>query len=239
MITTDKFLQFWAKAIPNLQIHPDEAEALKSNRHNFMLDTMIGPFMGRLCTAPVVLLRLNPGDSKRGDEQREAQMPAVRQQMIDNLAGDAPLPNWATNPKGREWTEMQLRPFGVNYQTATDHVAFVNILAYRSRNGDGAGDKHMIDRLASCRITRAWARDTLFREAERGERVVVCLMSAAAWGLTVGTERGTLFAPPMTRGKMHHGPMREKVGLAIRRAVGLIAATSATRPTGTALSVPT
>ena len=40
----------------------------------------------------------------------------------------------------------------------------------------------MIKRLESARLVRAWAHDTLFREAEAGKRVVVCLRSAGAWG---------------------------------------------------------
>jgi hypothetical protein len=79
MVTTDEFLRFWAKAIASLQIHPDDAEALKSNRHALTLDTLVGPFMGPVRTAPVVLLTLNPGFS--GVEQGEAKMQAVRELM--------------------------------------------------------------------------------------------------------------------------------------------------------------
>jgi hypothetical protein len=65
-----------------------------------------------------------------------------------------------------------------------------------------------------------------FSRAEAGNRVVVCLRSARAWGLEPGTQRGqALFAPKFNRaGFMLHGPMREKVGFAVRRAVGLIPA---------------
>jgi hypothetical protein len=80
----------------------------------------------------------------------------------------------------------------------------------------------MIYRLASSRYAQAWARNTLFPEAEAGKRVVVCLRSIRPWGLEPETpERGlSLFAPKFNRaGFMHHGPMREKVSFAVRRAV--------------------
>jgi hypothetical protein len=70
MVTTEDFLQFWAKAIPNLQIHPDDAEALRHNRHSLALDTLVGPFMGPVRTAPVVLLTLNGGLMGNGEEAR-------------------------------------------------------------------------------------------------------------------------------------------------------------------------
>src|SRR5262249_38396980 len=103
MVTTEDFLKFWAKAVLSLQIHPDDAAALKGNRHTLALDALVGPFMGPVRTAPVVLLTLNGGIN--GVERDEANNPAVRGLMARNLGGDAPLPTFATNPGGREWTE--------------------------------------------------------------------------------------------------------------------------------------
>jgi hypothetical protein len=219
MFTTEDFLQFWAKAIPSLQIHPDDAVALKANRHTLALDALVGPFMGPVRTAPVVLLTLNGGIN--GVERDEAKIPATRELMARNLAGDAPLPTFASNPGGREWTERRLAQFGLSYKVASLKVAFVNLIPYRSR--EGAKDLHMLERLESARLVRAWAHDTLFREAEVGKRVVVCLRSARAWGLELDTQRGlSLFTPKFNRaGFMLHGPMREKVSIAVRRAVGL------------------
>jgi hypothetical protein len=221
MVTTEDLLRFWAKAIPSLQIHPDDAEALKSNRHTLALDTLVGPWMGPLRTAPVVLLTLNGGFS--GVERDEAKMPAVRELMAHNLGGDAPLPTFATNPGGREWTERRLAQFGLSYEVASSKVAFVNLIPYRSR--EGARDLHMLERLESVHLVRAWAHDTLFPEAEAGKRAVVCLRSARAWGLEPDTQRGlSLFTPKFNRaGFMLHGPMRETVSFAVRRAIGLVA----------------
>ena len=217
MVTTAEFLRFWQKAIPSLQIHPDDAAALESNRHTLAVDTLVGPFMGPVRTAPVVLLTLNGGLS--GVEQDEAKIPAVREQMARNLRGDQPLPTFATNPAGRKWTESRLAQFGLSYEIASTKVAFVNLIPYRSR--EGAKDLRMLERLESARLVRAWAHDTLFPEAEAGKRVVVCLRSARPWGLEPDTQRGvSLFTPKFTRSgfMVKQGPMRETVSFAVQRA---------------------
>ena len=66
----------------------------------------------------------------------------------------------------------------------------------------------------------------LFPQAEKGERVVVCLRSAGYWGLFLGKERKGqafgkgLFVPACTPdGTMHHGPLRARFGEAVRSAV--------------------
>lgn len=217
MVTTEDFLQFWAKAIPSLQVHPDDDIALKSHRHTLELDTLVGPFMGPVRTAPVVLLTLNPGSS--GVEQNEAKMPDVRELVARNPGGEAPLPTFETNPEGLKWTASRLAQFGLSYEVAKLKVAFVNLMPYRSKAG--AKDMRMSGCLESVRLVRAWARDTLFREAEAGNRVVVCLRSAREWGLEPDSQRGrSLFTPKFPRGGfMFHGPVRDKVSMTVRRTI--------------------
>jgi hypothetical protein len=112
MITTDSFLRFWAKAIPSLHMHPDDAAVLRMNSHSFELDALIGPWMGPIQTAPVVLLTLNGGVN--GVEREEAKIPSARDWTAHNLNGDVPLPTFATNPGGRVWTERRLAQFGLS-----------------------------------------------------------------------------------------------------------------------------
>src|SRR5262249_34503233 len=170
MVTTEDFLRFWEKVKPSLHIHPDDAMALKSHRHALELGALVGPFMGPVRSAPVVLLTLNGGFN--GAEIAEAKVQSARDEMAYNLGGNAPLPTFATNPKGRVWAEARLRQFGLNYQNAGSKVAFINLIPYRSSEGS-KDKKRMIPHLASSRIVLAWACDTLFREAESGKRVVV------------------------------------------------------------------
>jgi hypothetical protein len=107
MVTTEDFLRFWAKAIPNLQIHPDDAEALKCNQHSLALDPRRA-FMRPVRTAPVVLLTLNGGLMGNGEDARAAQMPFTRESMTRNLGGDAPLPDWKNIGNPPEFPEPGL-----------------------------------------------------------------------------------------------------------------------------------
>jgi hypothetical protein len=114
MVTTTDFLNFWAKAIPSLEIHPDDRAALAANGHSLALDTLIGPWIGPIRTAPVIILMLNGGLAGNGEEARAAQMAEARAGMAHNLTGDAPLPQWAGNPAGLSWTTARLAQFGVS-----------------------------------------------------------------------------------------------------------------------------
>jgi hypothetical protein len=223
MTTTENFLDFWARAIPSLKIHPDDAATLNGNHHQLALDTLIGPWMGPLRTAPVVLLTLNGGIADGGAVERyEATLATSREWTARNLRGDLSLPNFATNPAGRKWTEGKLAQFGLSYETAASKVAFVNLIPYRSR--EGAKDMRMADRLPSSRLVKAWARDTLFPEAEAGKRVVVCLRSARPWGLDPTTPRRgqALFTPEVTRSGFIIHAERGEIGVVVREAVGLL-----------------
>jgi hypothetical protein len=110
---------------------------------------------------------------------------------------DAPLPEFATNPGGRIWTEKQLSVIERTYADA-DRIAFVNIMPYRS--AEGSKDLRMLNKLASARMVRDWARDTLFPAARDRKRVVVCIRPRGQWGPPLYTHDGTLFAPECSRG---------------------------------------
>jgi hypothetical protein len=220
--TIEQLLEHWAKAIPDhLHIHPDDSDALRSKSHQFELGAFVGPWMGPIRTAPVVLLYLNPGinSAGTGEEVKAAQDSEAREEMIHNLHGCAPLPSFKSNPKGLEWTEGRLGQFGITYEAASSKVASLNLMPYRSTNG--RDDAHMIERLSSSRLMLEWANDTLFPEARAGERIVVCLRSADLWGLETGLRYGkSLYAPKTTRsGFMHHGPMRDEIAKAVRARV--------------------
>jgi hypothetical protein len=73
----------------------------------------------------------------------------------------------------------------------------LNIGAYHSKTFK---DYSVLAALPSSRVSIEWAQTELFPEAEAGRRVVICLRSAAFWGLERGRAyEGTLFAPEVTR----------------------------------------
>ncbi len=223
MITTQDLLRFWARAIPDLQVHPDDDAALRESRHSLVLDALVGPWMGPVRTATVVLLTLNGGYN--GVEREEAKMPSVREAMARNLGGDTPLPDFATNRGGREWTERLLARFNLTYELAASKVACVNLLPYRSV--EGSRDLRMVEHLKSARLIWDWAHYTLFPEAEAGERVVICTRSVRAWWLDPDVpKRGqSLFVLKFTRRldwylDQGSGPTRDDIILAVHAAIG-------------------
>ena len=54
--------------------------------------------------------------------------------------------------------------------------------------------------LPSSRVVLDWSQNYLFPEAEKGNRVVICMRSHAYWGLEAGKRyNGTLLSPETTR----------------------------------------
>jgi hypothetical protein len=220
MTTTPQLLAYWARCT-DLHVHPDDETALRENTNAFRLDALIGPWMGPIKTAPVVVLTLNGGFN--GAEVEEAKNPVARRWTANNLQGASPLPDFAANPLGRVWTQRILGKFGLSYAHASA-VSFVNLIPYRSYAG--ANDLRMAERLKSARLVRDWARTTLFPEAETGRRVVVCARSVRAWGLDPSVrQRGqSLFVPRFTRRidwmyDQGNGPSREQVTAAVHEAI--------------------
>ena len=77
-------------------------------------------------------------------------------------------------------------------------MATLNIGAYHSKD---VKDYASLLALPSSRISLSWAQDVLFPQAERGERIVVCMRSAARWGLETDRRYGeSPFAPLVNRG---------------------------------------
>jgi hypothetical protein len=64
-----------------------------------------------------------------------------------------------------------------------------------------------------------WAQSVLFPQAERGERVVICMRAVNFWGLEAGQRYGkALFAPQTTRGgHMRKRGMRELIEKSAKR----------------------
>jgi hypothetical protein len=221
-VTSADLVQFWAQC-DNLQAHPADAAMLQSRTHNFGRDPIIGPWMGPIHTAPVVLLTLNGSLAGTGEEAAAMKVQSAREEMARTLQGRAPLYSFQYNPAGRIWTDKRLGAFGLTYQIAADKVAFINLMAYKSRNGADDLYKYGMDALPSTQYLLRWTRDTLFPEAEAGKRVVVCLMSAIRWGLTPGQRRGSLYSPWTTYFNMHYdqkgGPTVDEITMAVRRAV--------------------
>ena len=122
------------------------------------------------------------------------------------------LPLWAPEDHRDAWAwwTKLTRSIDPNWQSLRHSVAILNIGAYKSKIVLGSG-RNALEQMPSSRIVREWARDVLFPQPAKGERVVIALRAQRLWGLTPGTRVGEgLFTPEANRaGHMLHGPMRE------------------------------
>ena len=212
---------FWQSVPADARCHPADELTLARVEHGFRLDVPPAPIKGPLKTAPVVLLALSPGFAK--EDVQAALSPEGISYNARSRSGLESLPTRADHAGTARWVSRIVKQFGVEYEVARDRVAVLNIGAYHSKDFD---DWHTLASLASSRASLNWAQLVLFPQAERGERVVVCLRSAGYWGLSLGPDRKgwtygkSLFVPACTPdGTMHHGPLRERIGAAVRSAV--------------------
>ena len=139
------------------------------------------PFGGPLRTAKVVLLYLSPGLTAQ--DRAEADIAEVQQYFMGQRTGHAPF---RTEGGGFKWLTDRTKCFG-DWALISPHLAKLNIGGYHSKTFE---DAPLLAALPSSRISIGWAQDVLFPQAERGQRVVICLRSARFWGLEQGERYG-------------------------------------------------
>jgi len=199
---------FWAECPPDARKHPADTKVLDRVAHQFELECLPIAFTGPLRTAPVVLLFLSPGSADDDAEHAKAEW---RQAWYGfQRTGWAPLPTHEEHAPAWDWWAKIVRQFDVEPEAVRNKLAVLNIGAYHSKSFH---DWHMLTALPSSRVTMDWAQGVLFPQAERGERVVVCLRSARLWGLRKGEcNGGTLYAPKHGRsGIMDKGSLRDQI----------------------------
>jgi hypothetical protein len=200
--------RFWSRIKRGERIHPDDRQVFKrmdAERHGFKLKYLPACFTGSLRTAPVVLLYLSPGYDKT--EEAEAKRRTVQEKYWRRWRGREPLSDG--DGRGAVWFRSHTRVFG-DYRIVREKVAILNIGAYHSKNMQSYASMLA---LPSSRVTLDWAQHYLFPEALSRKRIVICMRSAAYWGLEAGKKYpGTLFAPRTTR----NGYLRDRDAALIR-----------------------
>ncbi|QNM83318.1 hypothetical protein H8M03_02940 [Sphingomonas sabuli] len=210
---------FWARCKGDQFVHPDDADVLGSTAHSFNLECLPSPFTGPLRTAPVVLLFIAPGfDPYDLDHAKQPQAQAWYERQ---RGGDEPLSTAAEHRTHYGWWTRIVRQFGITPEAARAEVAVLDMAPYHSKSFH---DWPLLAALPSARKAVDWAQSVLFPAARAGDRIVVCLRSAAYWGLASGSAGRVfgeaLFCPAFTRGGfMRHGPMREQVRAAVQKRV--------------------
>lgn len=209
-MATDIF-EYWARVAPAENSHPDDRNMLASVEHGFDLRCLPGQLAGLLRTAPIVLLFLSGGRSDQHDLttiDSEASIEEHRKRR------EGLLPLWGPDEHydAWKWWTRVTGCFGIDWHQLQSTVAILNIGAYKSKEVNSR-DQRVLERLPSSRVPREWARDVLFPQAMKGDRVVVCLRATRLWGLTQGQRYGqSLFAPEVNRaGYMCLRPLRDEV----------------------------
>jgi hypothetical protein len=139
-------------------------------------------------------LYLSPGFAK--SDIAEANDPEAQEYYFQKWKGRTPLRDLPGNP-GTSWVQSRTQLFGP-WDKVRSKVAILEISAYHSKN---LKDYSVLAALPSSRVSLDFAQNVLFPQAEAGKRIVICMRSAAYWGLEKGKRYpGTLFAPLVNRG---------------------------------------
>lgn len=203
--------KFWSRLAPGDHHHPDDRAVFnRMPGHEFDLNLLPGCFMGRLRSAPIVLLFLSPGKS-----EEDKPSPGLADWHARTRTGNEPLVSRSVHPAAYKWWTERTAWLGPP-EELVDKVAVLNIGAYHSKNVTNYG---VLAALPSSRMSLDWAQSVLFPDAEKGERVVICLRAARYWGLEPGRRNypGTLFAPLVTRGGHVHKSERRDIVDTVRR----------------------
>jgi len=178
-----------------------------SGKHRFDLDCLPYPFMGPLKSAPLILLYLSPGLEEFDREM--ARTEEGRNWVMECRTGNQLLPGPEEHRTAWQWWKTRTAVFGKD-DDLRSKVAVLEIGANHSRDFN---DYPLLLALPSSRVSVEWAQAVLFPQAIKGERIVLCLRSAAYWGLPEDRRFGeALFAPRVTRGgHMLNGPMRDEI----------------------------
>jgi hypothetical protein len=197
--------------------HPTDQWVLSRVKHGFDLSCWPGCFSGRLKEAPIVLLYLSPGLSKR--DRINARNRARREMYADREFGRRPLSDRDHHAEAWKWWRDRTRVFEPDWEIARNAFAILNIGAYHSKS---VPDPSVLAALPSSRVSLGWAQQVLFPRAIAGDRIVICLRAARFWGVhagKTGAQYGKgLFAPAVTRGgHMVKSSLREEIIAAVRK----------------------
>jgi hypothetical protein len=197
----EDIFDFWSRIPDDATIHPDDIHVFERAPTKFELDCLPTAFTGPLRTAPIVLLFLSPGFEE--SDRQHARSEQGRLWYKEQRSGIGLLPTRENHESAWRWWTKTVRQFGVETDKFQDKLAILDMGAYHSRSFN---DWPMLSALPSSRVAVNWAQKVLFPAAEAGERVVICMRSAAWWGLGNQARYGkSLFAPATNRrGHMQH-----------------------------------
>lgn len=145
--------------------HPDDERVLGSEPHTFNLQYPPPAFVGNVTSAKVIILVANGGYDPRVTP-REFEAPSSETLYLQRL----------TQPTTAKWSEVAPYYGRVNYAAMlfSGLAAAVNLCAYRSpKISQEPANRRVIRNLPSARYNQDWLANTVFPQAEAGERLIV------------------------------------------------------------------
>lgn len=145
--------------------HPEDLMAFRSSQHSFNLDFPPPAFVGDILNARLIVLAAN-GGYKKDVTSKEFAAPGSEDRYMERL----------TDPSHVDWSEVAPYYRGINYADLvfSGAAVIVNACAYRSpKISNEPENRKLIERLSSVRFTRRWLLETIFPEAEAGQRLII------------------------------------------------------------------
>lgn len=175
----DEIVRFWSRfgrdEATGLWTHPDDRLVLSGSHHSFNLDFPVCPYVGRVISAPVVILGANGGYSPIETSGEFADETVISSFM-----------NRIRNPASSDWSNVGPYYDEVNYGPliARGEAVLVNASPYRSpKISEEPGNRRVVATLPSSVFIRRWLLEALLPLAKRGERLIV-VKRPGLWQLT-------------------------------------------------------
>ena len=152
---------FWAHLAG--KVHPDDKAVFDRHpNHTFKLQFPPTPFVGRVDTAPIVILMLNGGYGPGETEAEFPDEPTIAEYRKYIREGEVP-------PRGRYYKSLSYLDL-----IAAGKAVLVNAVPYRSAPlSEEPYNQRVAKRLASLEAHRRWLTQEVLPEAARGNRFVL------------------------------------------------------------------
>lgn len=124
-------IRFWWDVPGDATRHPADCDVLHRVKHGFQLDCLPAPFIGRLLTAPIVLLALSPGYLP--SDSVHAQTAEWQDYYARSRRGDCDLPSADKHEGSRSWSIRIIKQYGLEYTDVRSKIAVVNVGLYKSK----------------------------------------------------------------------------------------------------------
>lgn len=183
--------EFWQglKSVEHPVLHPGDEQVFKDHPHTFNLDFPPPAFIGKVDTAPIVILMAHGGyDCKMTPFEFPERADRVEYlQWLNCESVDIPRnlsPYYTKNPLFDDWIR-------------DGKAVIVNAVAYRTAKiREGTENDKVAKLLPSWKVHREWFCKEVLPDAERGQRRVVA-HHPRLWGLREGRDwPGIIDYPP-------------------------------------------